>query len=163
LCLNPFVESCTSNDLPGTTFFWNCFSICSITLCTFFVLLMARLLSSVVSFPHMHYPKYRVTINDWYIFGDKIRGNYKAFPYMTGVSGKSYSQRYQNWRHISIFIFTSGSAIMGYDSSHREEILCDWVHENKFMHQCSAGRVISVGLCKGTSVWATCTTGYWWI
>jgi hypothetical protein len=64
--------------------------------------LIARLLSSVVSFPHMHHQKYRVSINNWYTFRDKIWGNYKAYIHVTCISGKLNSQRFQNWRYTSI-------------------------------------------------------------
>jgi hypothetical protein len=68
-----------------------------------------------------HHPKYRVSINDWYTFGDKIRENYRAFPHKAGISGKSNSQRFQYAKTNS---FTSVQGAM-------------WL--------------LSVGLCTGTS------------
>jgi hypothetical protein len=52
----------------------------------------------------MHHPKYRMSVNDWYTFRDKIQGNYKAFPHITAISRKSNSQRIQNWLYISILL-----------------------------------------------------------
>jgi hypothetical protein len=51
---------------------------------------------------------YRMSVNDWYTFGNKIQWNYKAYPHITGISRKSNSQKFQNWRYISILpIFTA--------------------------------------------------------
>jgi hypothetical protein len=41
-------------------------------------------------------------VQNWYNFGNKIRGNCKAYPRITDISGKSNSQKFQNWRYICI-------------------------------------------------------------
>jgi hypothetical protein len=49
-----------------------------------------------------------MSINDWYTFEDKIRGNYTAHPPLTSIGRKSKSQRFKNWSYMSTLpIFTT--------------------------------------------------------
>jgi hypothetical protein len=83
--------------------------------------------------------KIDVSVNDWYNFWDKIRGNYKVYPHITGIRRKSNSQDFKNFGVFPYYLpLPPGNTIFTNDVSHREELLSDYVDENKLKHQCSA-------------------------
>jgi hypothetical protein len=77
-------------------------------------------------------------------FSGIVRGNCKVYPQMTGISGMSNCQIFQNWRYISV-LPTVTARLRNFQKFRLPYTMSFawferiWICEYKFMHQYSAG------------------------
>jgi hypothetical protein len=107
---------------------------------------------------------HKMSVNDWYTFGDKIRGNYTTYPHITCINGKSNSQVSKLAVYLHINYLHLQAPQLSETTSPTEKSFC--VIEYAKTNSCTSVQrvtwLLSVGLRKGTRVRASSITGYWW-